>query len=137
MPLRGGAQPARDNTFLGSYMFTASYITVAFISMFVAIRPYSFLEKRGWIELVKITISIGLIASVYCLVAGLYLLMGWQDPLAPLSSEEISRAAVTHGGKGGIFLLAIRFWPYVLIGSGGYFSFVYLVILNRWFRKHA
>jgi hypothetical protein len=89
-----------------------------------------FVEKRQIRKLPTLVLVVGLIASMYCLSAGIFLFFDWQDPLAAASTEQIANASMKHGGKGGIVILAIKYWPYVLIGLGGYFSYSYFQILR-------
>jgi hypothetical protein len=111
-------------------MFTAKLITIFLIAMFASIGIYLFVEKRQIRKLATLVLVVGLIASMYCLSAGIFLFFGWHDPLAAATTEQIANASVKHGGKGGIVILAIKYWPYVLIGSGGYFSYSYFQILR-------
>ena len=67
--------------------------------------------------------ALGLAASLYCVAAGLSLAVDWQDPFAAADPERLARASAPHGGRGGLVVFAIRFWPYVLIGLGGYFGY--------------
>lgn len=113
-------------------MFTAKVIAISFITMFAAVPVFAFLEKRRL--LARAALVIGLAASLYCVAAGLFLVAGWQDPFAGADPELYARASATRGGKGGIILLAIRFWPYVLIGLGGYFAYNTFMILRHRYR---
>lgn len=119
-------------------MFTATIIASSFIGMLAAVGLFSFFEKRGMLGAAKISAAIGLFAAAYCIAAGLFLLADWQDPFAVADPHEIAKASGTHGGRGGIVIFAIRFWPYVLIGFGGYFAYSYFIILrNLRSRVHA
>ena len=111
-------------------MFTAKVIAVCFVAMVAAIYPFTFFDKRGLVGAAKAALVIGLIASLYCIAAGIFLLTDWQDPFATADPQQLARASATHGGKSGIVVLAIRFWPYVLIGSGGYFAYSSFAILR-------
>jgi hypothetical protein len=105
-------------------MFSAQLITFFFIAMFVGPIVSQFLVKRGATTLAKTSMALVCVASVYCLLAGLFLAAGWEDPFANASAAEVGHAAATHRGRGGIFILAIRLWPYVLIGLGGYMTYL-------------
>lgn len=111
-------------------MFTAMVIAICFVVMIAAIGPFTFFDKRGLVGAAKASLVIGLLASLYCLAAGLFLLTDWQDPFATADPGQLARASATHGGKGGIVVFAIRFWPYVLIGLGGYFAYNSFAILR-------
>ena len=62
-----------------------------------------------------------LLAGIYCVAAGIFLAAEWQDPFANVSSQTLSRASVSGRGRGGLFILAIKYWPYILICYGGLF----------------
>lgn len=112
-------------------MFSAQFITIFFAAMLLAVGALVLIQKRGWIAIEGIILAVGLGAAVYCVAAGVFLLSGWQDPFASASSQEVGQAAATHGGRGGVVILAIRFWPYVLMGLGSYFGYGYLLGLVR------
>ena len=99
-------------------MFSALPITVAFITMFAATFALMLIEKRRWYAAERPALITGLVAAVYCVAAGLFLIVGWQDPLAGAATEE-----VVHRRGTGLVILIIRFWPYALIGLGGYFAY--------------
>ena len=116
-------------------MFSAELITFFFIGMFAGVFVFQFLNKRGATTLAKAAVAFVCIASVYCLVAGLFLAVGWQDPTAKVSAAEVGQAAASHGGRGGVFIFAIRFWPFVLIGLGGYMAYNGIQLLLGLLRK--
>ena len=66
--------------------------------------------------------AFGCVASIYCLLAGSDLALGWQDLLAGASAQQLGQPAASHGGRDGIVIFAIRFWPFLLIGLGGYMA---------------
>lgn len=102
-------------------MFTAKLITTSVIVSFAIIGIMNFLAGREKsIKLFQLAVIISILASLYNLLAGIYLLSGWEDPLASASSEEIGKASARSGGKGGIVILLIKYWPYALIAWGGY-----------------
>jgi hypothetical protein len=112
-------------------MFSAELITFFFIAMFVGAIVSQFFDKRGATTLAKSYMALVCVASVYCLLAGLFLAVGWEDPLAKVGANEVGHAAASHGGRGGIVVLAIRFWPYVLIGLGGYMAYLAIPVMVR------
>lgn len=116
-------------------MFSAELITFFFIAMFVGVFVFLFFEKRGATTLAKSSMALVCVASVYCFLAGLFLAVGWEDPLAKVSATEVGHAAAAHGRRSGIVVLAIRFWPYVLIGLGGYMAFYSIPILVRMLKQ--
>ena len=99
-------------------MITAKIIAISFIGSFVIIWPMTYFQDKEKFEFLKICVTILIIFSAYNLIAGIYLLSGWEDPLSQASGQQQGRAAARRGG--GIILLAIKFWPYVLIGWAGY-----------------
>jgi hypothetical protein len=80
---------------------------------------------------VKIAITAGLLASLYCMVAGFFLSAGWQDPLAGADLNQTANLSARAIGRGGLVILAIRIWPYFLIGIGGFFALGNIVIIWR------
>jgi hypothetical protein len=105
-----------------SPLFAGSYIAAACI---LIIASGFFLEPAAKIGdwLVDGLCSCVFLAAAYCFVAGLFLLSGWSDPLAAADPAAMNEAASRSRGRGGIILIAISYWPYVLIGLGGYFAF--------------
>ena len=102
-------------------MFTAKIITISVLLSFAIIWAMNFLAyKEKLIRLFQIVVIISILTSLYNLLAGIYLLSGWEDPFAKASSEEIVNASARSGGKGGIIILIIKYWPYALIAWGGY-----------------
>ena len=88
--------------------------------------------KKDQLQLSKATVYFGFIASLYCVIAGIVLLSGWQDPLAGADPSEVVKAFVRHRKGGSVILLMkfIEFVPYVLIGAGGFFSYTNFSILR-------
>ena len=74
---------------------------------------------------------ITLLCGLYCVSAGIYLLSGWVDPFAAVDGQELGKVAARGGGRSGIFILAIRFWPWVLIGLGGFFAWATAGVLKQ------
>ena len=71
-----------------------------------------------------------LITGLYVILAGIHLAGGWEDPLKNADPKTLGSVSARGGGKGGIVILAIKFWPYVLMGVGGYV--VYNLSLFLW-----
>ena len=114
-------------------MFTATTIMIAFVGMLASKAVLLLAVKYKW-RGVLWAAGMGLIVSSgFCVAAGIFLLLGWQDPLAGASAVQLSKAAVRARGRGGILILAIRFWPFVLIGSGGFCFYHALIIL--WYSR--
>jgi hypothetical protein len=112
-------------------MFAAYPIAIAFVAMFAAAFPIEWLEKKGHDSIVRALLITSLISGTYCLAAGAHLLGGWQDPFAAAAPQEL--ASASSGRRGGLIILMIRFWPYVLIGLGGYA--MYNTALGLWIRR--
>ena len=104
-------------------MFSSEVITFFFISVFASIYLFQLLHKFRAISLAKIIVAFGCFSSIYCVLAGLFLAFGWQDPLSTASTEMVTRTSLSHGGRGGLLVAVIRYWPYVLIGLGIYTAY--------------
>lgn len=112
-------------------MFSAGMIGTAFVLMFVFILAADGLEDfpdRVRVFLWRIFLALGLISAVYCVAAGIYLAVDWPNPFA-IADPDQTRDFVPRRRRVGLFLLAIRFWPYVLAGSGLYFGYRYAQLL--------
>lgn len=98
----------------------------------------SFFENRSMARSSTVIMVLAAVGSLYCLAAGFFMLGSWQDPFATATSAELSRASVQGRGRGGVILLAIRYWPWALIAFGAYFGFHQLRILGAFDRltKH-
>jgi hypothetical protein len=95
-------------------MFPAQYIAVAFLAMLFATFIGPFIpNRRGFVTFSNIMIFVGLICSIYCIAAGVSMVFEWADPTASLKYG-------IPPGRAGLVLLAVKFWPYVLIGIGGW-----------------
>jgi hypothetical protein len=104
-------------------LFTALPIAVAFIGMFVSMFVYIGVHALPSRRPGSIALLIGLVASVYCIIAGVVLLSNWHDPFSGGLPVDSTGAVVRGGRRGGLILLAIRYWPYVLIATGGYVAY--------------
>ncbi len=69
--------------------------------------------------------------SFFCFAAGLALVGDWHNPLANAEPATVARVAAKGKGGGGLILLTIAFWPYVLMGLGGYFGGNAVYILRK------
>lgn len=112
-------------------LFDAKIIAIAFISMFASIWITMLIEKFKWQRVEDLLMALGLIASLYCIAAAIFLWGDWQDPLvaSEISAQELGRASASGRGRGGILILAARFWPYVLGGLGAYFAYNQILAL--------
>lgn len=111
-------------------MFSAKIIAITFLSSFFGIFVVEYLEEKSrfknFLKLILITF---IIFSIYNFFAGLNLWFGWEDPLSKASPEQMGRASARRGG--GLLLLIISFWPYILTIAGIYLTWLYSMILKR------
>ena len=110
-------------------MFTSNLITISFIVMLGSIPIAEFSEKKGWKLILKFLGWVILISGLYCFLAGVSMVGDWVDPTANATSEQISEAAAYR--KGGIALLAIKFWPYILIILGSLSLFIGKTLITK------
>lgn len=106
-------------------MFSGWMIGAAFVLMFLPINAFEFFEKRRLTGVLRVLAVVGTAAAVYCLAAGLFLLSGSEDPVADADPNQLGRISAGGRGRVGLVILAIKFWPYVLIGLGGFWIVVY------------
>jgi hypothetical protein len=105
-------------------MFSSDYIIFSIFYIFIlSFSIESYIHKK---YLGKIILFAGLVACIYCISAGVHFLGGWVDPLSGMDARDRGVYSAKAGGRGGILLLAISLWPYVLIGFGSVFGFAYL-----------
>ncbi|MBT6047727.1 MAG: hypothetical protein HOG49_13040 [Candidatus Scalindua sp.] len=117
-------------------MFSGWIIFYFIIGAFVSNILAQFLGKRTMHRASNVLFVFSLIAGIYCLAAGIFLAAEWQDPFA---NANISSSTYVRGrGRGGLVILVIKYWPYVLIGLGGFIiyhiPFVYRI---SWKRKSS
>ena len=111
-------------------MFTAKIIAITFLSSFFGIFVVEYLEKKNqYKQILKIILLTFIIFSIYNFIAGLSMSFGWDDPLSNATPEQQGRTAARRGG--GIILLIIKFWPYILTIAGAYLSWLYFMIFRR------
>lgn len=113
-------------------MFESIHILFGFIMMFVPFLLVLLGMKTG-MESTKFQTTmfcIGELASLYCLFAGIFLIQGWQDPFASVTTDRLAHASAQARGRGGIILMIIRYWPYVLSAIGGYMTYNYLDLMT-------
>lgn len=112
-------------------MFAGIVILCAFVIM-VTMFMLSLLSLKLRCDKAANTFDwIGLLASGYCIAAGVALLSEWTTPtIAPEHYSAIGRTVIRARGKGGLIVLAIFFWPYMLIGLGIFFAYSYASVLD-------
>lgn len=99
-------------------MFSGEIIAVAFIAVLVSANVLRFAEEIKWHLIVRAFTLILVIAGIYCFIAGAWMVGGWSDPLASMTAEEIDKVRPMSRGRGGILIVVIQFWPYVLMLTG-------------------
>ena len=112
-------------------MFSGEVISVAFITMLIVAVPLEWLEKRELFGPAKALLAVGVIAGLYCILAGIHMAGGLEDPFATADREALGSASPGRGRIG--FILAIRFWPYILMGAGAFA--VYKLGIGLWNRR--
>ena len=105
------------------FMFSGKIIAFFFIISFILLHIRSYFYEKGKHGFGKPVLIFEIITYSYLIICGLYLLSGWVDPFASADPSQLGRAAAKSGGKGGIVILIIKFWPYILIGWGSYALF--------------
>ena len=94
------------------------FVTFLFVIFLHSLN--SFLAKRGSYGFVKLLSLIGLLSAVYTLANGIH----WIDWVPPEIDPQVAGKTAARRG-GGIFLLFMKFWPYISIFVGAVFSFLY------------
>lgn len=116
-------------------MFSASVVAIFFVGMFLAIFLSEYFENRALPTIAAYAMTLCSLCALYCLVAAVALAIGWESPLSNAAPEQIVQDAATHGGRGGLFILVIRFWPFVLGAISGYVGFYSTQIAWRQLKK--
>ena len=98
-------------------MYAGEVIAVAFIAMLLVALPLERLEKRELLGPAKVFLAVGVFSGVYSILAGIHLAGGWEDPFANVDAERLGSASAKGRGRGGLVILAIRSWPYILMGT--------------------
>lgn len=103
-------------------MFTATIIG-AFVLAHILwqVLEIVFIDKSKIIY--KNILKLDVATAVYLFAAGVYLIFDWSDPLSTMSSEQYAKGSATHGGKGGILLSLISYWPHFLIAYSSYYLY--------------
>ncbi len=101
-------------------MFPPFIIGIAFVgllaSLLFSLKAFDLRVKKAGVG--NIAFALCLVPPAICVLAGVDLLGGWVDPL--LSADPADVGKVAARGRNGLIIFAIKFWPYVLIGLGGY-----------------
>ena len=100
-------------------MFEAHWTIPAFAILVFGAAPLEWLVEARWLRAARALALLALFAAVYCLVAGLAVRRGWQDPTTNLDPAQVGAAARSLRARGGLYLIAASVWPWVLIVAGG------------------
>jgi succinate dehydrogenase/fumarate reductase cytochrome b subunit len=105
-------------------MFSGNILTVTVLSSLFGIYLVEYLERKiSYHQIFKIILLILLLFSIYNFFGGLRMIFDWEDPLANATPEQRGRASARR--RGGLVLLIIEYWPYVLTIFGALWSFIY------------
>ena len=80
-------------------MFAVEIIAVAMMVILTSIYPAGWLVKRKRFKAAFVFFGIGLIASIYTALVGIFVLVGWGDPFANADLETLD--------------ITIGIWPYL------------------------
>ena len=97
-------------------MFIAKLIGLGLFFMIFPVFLIEYFEKRRWIVGVQVVFAVIIASALYVGAAGISMIGDWQDPLGGTNTADVS----THGRRGGLVILAIRFWPFVLMGLSAF-----------------
>jgi hypothetical protein len=122
----------RLEAFTQPHFFSFRPIAIAFIAQFVCVGLMVQCQKRRMVAGEVAVLLLAVVAAIYCIAAGIHLHDGWQEMMAfSDQSNEFSQEGSARVRRGGIFLLAMRYWPYMLIGIGVYVGYNSLRLLRR------
>ena len=77
-------------------MVTGELISVALTTMLIVAVPLKWLEKRELFGSAKVLLFVGVIAGLYCILAGVFMAGGWEDPAAAADREALNYSAPTQ-----------------------------------------
>ncbi len=97
-------------------------LTAMALALWAPFPGYHFLQRTR-LQLGRLFLTIAVAASAFCIMAGIDLLGGWGNPLADVDSGDLARTASGHGGRSGLVLLMIRYWPWCLLALGAWCGF--------------
>lgn len=107
-------------------MFDGGMITLFVFLMFVSILLASYFEKRN-AKLKNIIVFMTLLEGIYFILAGLYMSIGWTNSETWLTTNRWDHIGTPLRKNGGIYIY--QFWPYILIGLGGFLSYTCIKVL--------
>jgi hypothetical protein len=111
-------------------MFTGQVIAVVFVLTFASLFPLP-----RWPRAEGVVEAFWLAAGMYLLAAGVIGLMdGWMGQAAEHADPAMVARIAGHEPGEGLLILAIYYWPYVLIGLGGMIGILGGVGLRQRFR---
>ncbi|MEM6464292.1 MAG: hypothetical protein AAF724_20505 [Pseudomonadota bacterium] len=92
--------------------------------MILPILPMGWLVANKWTQTAKSFVIVSACASMYCLIVGVSLAFGWQDPSSDATSEQLVNGATSQ--RGTLTIIIISLWPYLLTGVAGYIAYYIL-----------
>ena len=104
-------------------------IFICFVLQFLIPLTFDKFEHKK--ALYKASLIILLIACIFNFFSGAMMAFDW-DPFAGGDPEAIAIGAATHGGKGGVVILAIKFWPYLLMLLSGFYTYMSAQLLRHY-----
>lgn len=116
-------------------MFTVATIAAALVASLVALPLSAFAARwpRLWLACDLLAVATPLIGA-FIAAAGADMWLTWEPP--QIDAETAANMAPRARGRGGLFLLALQFWPYVMMAWGGYIAFATWqsvpVVLRAW-----
>ena len=110
-------------------MFETKLIVAVIILSFLLVYPLTQLhsvdrnknpdkklpKNKLTLLIIKISSVLSFICAIYILLAGIFLMSGW-DPFANILSTDLAMKSFHMRGKGWIVILFIKLMPYFMIG---------------------
>jgi hypothetical protein len=109
--------------------FATTSLVIAILAVMLAatILQWS-AATTGRTRLARALQVLALLAAAYSIVAGVTLLSSWSDPLAGADTADIA-GATSRSRRGGVVVLAIRVWPFVVMTLGALSGFTAVLAL--------
>lgn len=84
-------------------------------------------------------LAFGIFSSIFCVLAGLALVFGWQNILFTENTASLIKAPHdVHGrGRSAILIAIIRYWPYFLICYCSYTAYQFTGIFRLIQKRRA
>lgn len=78
--------------------------------------------------------SMGVLFCVYLIFSGIFLLTGWSGFFDWSSADT---TPPVRGPKGGLLILIVEFWPYIIMVTGGFFLITFYLELKDLLKEEA